>query len=119
AWYAVARAFQNPTAMHSGREIGIAQVAKMHAVAAQPDVVYPTDGIYNQYVDDILVGGKLKYSNGVLPLPNKPGPGVEVAAVAQWELTDTVHREYDEFWAATKADLDIGYLDQVKKVRYY
>jgi glucarate dehydratase len=121
AWYAVARAFQKPTAMHSGREIGIAQVAKMHAVAAQPDVVYPTDGIYNQYVDDILVGGKLKYTNGVLPLSNKPGLGVEVdpAKLAQWELTDSVHREFDEFWAATKADLGIGYLGPDKKVRYY
>lgn len=120
-WYAVARAFQKPTAMHSGREIGIAQMAKMHVVAAQPDVVYPTDGIYNQYVDDILVGGKLKYTDGVLPLSNAPGLGVEVdeAKLAQWELTDRVHREFDDFWASTKADLGIGYLHQDKKVRYY
>ena len=121
AWYAVARAFQKPTAMHSGREIGIAQLAKMHAVAAQPDVVYPTDGIYNQYVDDILVGGKLKYTNGVLPLSDKPGLGEEIdfELVDKLEVTDTVHREFDEFWASTKADLGIGYLGEDKKVRYY
>jgi glucarate dehydratase len=120
-WYATVRAFQRPAAMHSGREIGIAQVAKMHVVAAQPDTVFPTDGIYNQYVDDILVGGKLVYQNGALPLSNKPGLGIEVdeAKLAQWELTDAVHREFDEFWADTKANLGIGALDANSKVRYY
>ena len=44
---------------------------------------------------------------------------VDPAKLAQWELTDTVHRGFDEFWADTKADLGIGYLGQDKKVRYY
>ena len=67
------------------------------------------------------MGGKLKYTNGVLPLSEKPGLGVEIDfdRVAKWELTDTVHREFDEFWASTKADLGIGYLGEDKKVRYY
>jgi hypothetical protein len=72
-------------------------------------------------VDDILVGGKLKYTNGLLPLSEKPGLGVEIDfdRVAKWELTDAVHRGFDEFWASTKADLGIGYLGEDKKVRYY
>jgi glucarate dehydratase len=120
-WYATARAFQKPTAMHSGREIGIAQTAKMHVVAAQPDVVYPSDAMYHQYVDDILVGGKMRYHDGHLSLSNQPGLGVQIdeAKLAQWELTDSVHREFDEFWAETKANLGIGYLGPEKKVRYY
>ena len=57
----------------------------------------------------------------MLPLSNEPGLGIQVdmAKVARWELTDTVHREFDEFWASTKADLGIGYLGEDKKVRYY
>jgi hypothetical protein len=30
-----------------------------------------------------------------------------------------VHREFDECWASTKADLGIGYLGEDKKVRHY
>ena len=72
-WYAIARAFQKPTAMHSGREIGIAQLAKMHVVAAQPDITNATDGIYHQYVDDVLDGGLLTYADGKIALPERPG----------------------------------------------
>lgn len=109
-WYAVARAFQRPTATHSGREIGIAQLAKMHVIAAQPDVVYASDAMYHQYVDDILAGGKLPYSGGVMPLSDKPGLGIELdaARLAKWELTETVHREWDDFWAETMRGLGIG-----------
>lgn len=121
AWYATARAFQKPTAMHSGREIGVAQMAKMHAVAAQPDVTYATDGIYHQYVGDVLAGGMLPYAGGTIPLADKPGLGVELdaAQLARWELTEQVHRELDAFWAHTKADLGIGIADDHNKVRMY
>ena len=109
-WYAIARAFQKPTATHSGREIGIAQLAKMHVIAAQPDVVYASDAMYHQYVDDVLVGGKLIYQDGRIALPDTPGLGAELdpARLAQWELTDQVHREWDEFWADTMRLLKIG-----------
>lgn len=120
-WYATARTFQKPTAMHSGREIGVAQMAKMHAVAAQSDVVYATDGIYHQYVGDVLAGGKLPYRDGIIPLSDKPGLGVELdaAQLARWELTDQVHRELDEFWVHTKAELGIGIADAHSKVRIF
>jgi glucarate dehydratase len=120
-WYAIARAFQKPTAMHSGREIGVAQMAKMHVVAAQPDVVNATDGIYHQYVDDILPGGKLTYTDGAIALPDKPGLGVELdeQKLAQWELTDHIHQEMDTFWAETKRSLGIGPLDANNKARRF
>ncbi len=109
-WYAVARTFLKPTAMHSGREIGIAQTAKVHAMAAQPDVVYPMDAMYHQYVDDILAGGKIPYDHGRMRVPQAPGLGVELdeAKLAQWELTPQLHKEFDEFWAHTKRSLQIG-----------
>jgi len=120
-WYAVARAFRKPTAMHSGREIGIAQMAKMHVVAAQPDITHATDGIYHQYVDDVLSGGKLRYQQGSLALSQQPGLGVDLdmAKLAQWELTESVHRELDEFWIETKQRLGIGAANSNRRVRSF
>lgn len=120
-WYAAARTFRKPTAMHSGREIGIAQMAKMQVVGAQPDIINASDAMYHQYVDDILRGGKLPYRDGVIPLPEKPGLGIELdrAKLAQWELTDRVHREWDEFWDETKRSLGIGPLDADNKARRF
>jgi L-alanine-DL-glutamate epimerase-like enolase superfamily enzyme len=120
-WYAIARAFQKPTAMHSGREIGIAQMAKMHVVAAQPDITNATDGIYHQYVDDILDGGLLTYDNGKIALPERPGLGVELdeERLARWVLTDQVHRELDAFWAETKQAQGIGLFNADNRVRRF
>lgn len=120
-WYAIARAFRKPTAMHSGREIGIEMLAKLHVIGAQPDVIHATDAMYHQYVDDILAGGMLRYTNGVIALPTAPGLGAELdhAKLAQWELTDTVHRELDEFWAETKRQHGVGLLSADNRARQF
>jgi glucarate dehydratase len=120
-WYAVARAFQKPTAMHSGTETGVGQMAKMHAIAAQPDVIHATDAIYHQYAGDVLKGGMLPYSGGAMALPKAPGLGIELDydALARFELTDQVHREFDEFWQATKADQGIGLPGKDNTVRRF
>jgi glucarate dehydratase len=121
AWYAAVRPFRRPTATHSGREIGIAQMAKMHVIAAQPDVVHASDAMYHQYVDDVVAGGMLLYSEGRMLIPDKPGLGVELdyAKIAQWELTDQVHREWDEFWAYTKQLLGIRPYNKNNTVRQF
>ena len=120
-WYAAARMFQKPTAMHSGREIGVAQMAKMHVVAAQPDVIHATDAIYHQYVDDVLEGGKLTYDEGTIGFSQQPGLGIALdgSKLARWELTDEVHRDMDAFWAETKRDLGIGLPDADNTVRRF
>lgn len=121
AWYAIARAFKKPTAMHSGREIGPAMLAKMHVVAAQPDVVHATDAMYHQYADDVLTGGKLRYDGGVIALPEAPGLGIELdeAKLARWELTERVHREWDEFWDHTKRSQGVGPLNAEGRARRF
>ena len=121
AWYAAVRPFRRPTATHSGREIGIAQMAKMHVIAAQPDVIHASDAMYHQYVDDVVVGGMLPYEQGRMLIPDRPGLGIELdhAKLAQWELTDQVHREWDQFWADTKHALGIGPYNKDNTVRQF
>jgi glucarate dehydratase len=107
--------------MHSGTETGVGQMAKMHAIAAQPDVIHATDAIYHQYAGDVLKGGMLPYSGGAMALPKAPGLGIELDydALARFELTDQVHREFDEFWQATKADQGIGLPGKDNTVRRF
>ncbi len=101
----VAEVLNLPVALHSGTELGVQQVAKLHVAAAHPEMRMAGDAIYHEYVDDVLVGGKLAYADGRMTVPQEPGLGVELddAKLAQYELTEARKREYDAFWQATKA----------------
>jgi len=64
--------------IHSGAELGISEVAKIHMATCTPNLTYAIDTHYPHLADDILVGGKMKYDNGTMTAPNKPGLGVEL-----------------------------------------
>jgi glucarate dehydratase len=118
----VAAAFGLGIALHSGTELGVGQMAKVHIAAALPEEIrYAGDAIYPEYVDDILVGGKLQIKDGCMKVPQSPGLGVELdmQRLAQWELTAERHRELDTFWAETKAAIDAGYPSADLLVRHY
>ena len=72
-FFTVAELFHLPATLHSGTEIGVQQVAKLHVAAAHPELAIAGDAIYHQYVDDVLVGGKLCYEHGELPCPRCRG----------------------------------------------
>lgn len=108
-FYTVARVLNLSPAMHSGTELGVLQAAKLHVAAARPEMTHAVDAIYHEYEDDVLLGGKLPYVNGAMPLPPGPGLGIELdeARLARYELTAERHRFYDERWAQIKADYHI------------
>jgi glucarate dehydratase len=43
-----------------------------------PNLAFAADAHYHHLLDDIIVGGKLKYVDGEIALPKGPGLGVEV-----------------------------------------
>ncbi|GIV79727.1 hypothetical protein FKZ61_016295 [Litorilinea aerophila] len=104
-FFTIAEVLNLPATLHSGTEIGVQQAAKLHVAAARPELHIAGDAIYHEYVDDVLVGGKLRYEDGAMPVPQGPGLGVELddARLARYELTAEKHREYDEFWQEIKA----------------
>jgi glucarate dehydratase len=108
-FFTVAHVLGLAASLHSGTELGVQQVAKLHVAAAHPEITIAGDAIYPEYVDDVLVGGKLAIEDGSMLLPQGPGLGVELddAKLAQYELTEQKHREYDEFWREIKADYKI------------
>ena len=74
----VLETFQFSAAVHSSGELGIQLASMLHLGASLPNLNFAADAHYHHLKDDILVGGKLKYENGCIKLPEGPGLGVEV-----------------------------------------
>ena len=116
-----AAAFGLGIALHSGAELDIGQIAKVHIQAALFDQIgYAGDAIYPEYVDGVLVGGKLTIADGHMAVPQRPGFGVYLddAKLAQWELTAERHRELDAFWDDCKARIGVTYPGEDLLVRH-
>lgn len=64
--------------IHSGAELGISEVAKLHMATCTPNLTYAIDTHYPHLADDILVGGKMRYDGGTMTAPDRPGLGVEL-----------------------------------------
>jgi glucarate dehydratase len=66
--------------MHSNSHLGVSLMAMAHLSAATPGLTYDADTHYPWLYeeDEILVGGKLNFVDGGIPVPHKPGLGIEV-----------------------------------------
>ena len=64
--------------IHSGAELGISEIAKVHLATCTPNLTYAIDTHYPHLADDILEGGMLKFTNGTITAPGGPGLGVSL-----------------------------------------
>ena len=108
-FYTIAEVLNIAGGVHSGTETGVLQAAKLHVTAARPELTHAGDAIYHEYADDVLVGGMLKYRDGEMLVPQGAGLGIELdeSKLAQYELTEAKHKEYDEYWADVKRQFKI------------
>jgi glucarate dehydratase len=74
----ILEAFQFGASVHSSGEAGIQLASMLHLGAALPNVSFAADAHYHHLLDDIIVGGKMKYVDGEIALPKGPGLGIEV-----------------------------------------
>ena len=74
----VLETFQFGASVHSSGELGIQLASMLHLGAALPNMSFAADAHYHHLLDDIIVGGKMKYVDGEIALPKGPGLGVEV-----------------------------------------
>ena len=88
----VCEAFRIGLSMHSGAELGVSTAVNLHLAASTPQISYSIDGHYHHIVDDIIKGGKHKYVNGMIKVPEGPGLGVE--------LDEDKVGKYHELWAS-------------------
>jgi glucarate dehydratase len=80
AWMAgvVCQKFQRGISVHSSGELGIQLATMLHLGACLPNITFAADAHYHHLLDDIIVGGKMKYVDGKIALPTASGLGVEL-----------------------------------------
>ena len=74
----VCETFQLGVAVHSSGELGIQLATMLHLGAVVPNLSFAADAHYHHLADDIIVGGKFKYENGAIRVPDAPGLGVRL-----------------------------------------
>jgi glucarate dehydratase len=74
----VCETFQQGIAVHSSGELGIQLASMLHLGAVLPNLAFAADAHYHHLVDDVIVGGKLRYRHGAIAVPSGPGLGVEL-----------------------------------------
>jgi len=62
----------------SGVDLGILDASYVHAAAATPNCTLPSDIVGNFIREDDLIREPLKFENGRVQVPDKPGLGVEL-----------------------------------------
>jgi len=66
--------------MHSNSHLGVSLMAMTHAAAACPNLTYACDTHYPWQTaqDEVVAGGRIRFVNGAVRIPEKPGLGVEL-----------------------------------------
>jgi glucarate dehydratase len=72
----VCETFQIGVAVHSSGELGIQLATMLHLGAVTPNLSFSADAHYHHLTDDIIQGGKFKYENGKINVPDDVGLGV-------------------------------------------
>ena len=66
--------------MHSNNHLGVSLMTMAHAAAVCPMLTYGCDTHYpwQTEIDEVVVGGRVKFHEGTVVIPDKPGLGVEL-----------------------------------------
>jgi glucarate dehydratase len=66
--------------MHSNSHLGVSLMAMTHAAAASPQLTYACDTHYpwQSEADEVVAGGRIRFTDGAVCIPDKPGLGVEL-----------------------------------------
>jgi glucarate dehydratase len=74
----ICRTWNIGLSMHSNSHMAISLAAMTHLAAVVPNLSYACDTHYPWQAEEIVVGGKLRFEDGALPVPTGPGLGVEL-----------------------------------------
>ena len=88
----ICRTFGRGLSMHSNSHIGISLAAMTHLAAAVPNLTYACDTHYPWQSEEVILGGRLKFEDGALPVPTGPGLGIELDRAALARLHENYLR---------------------------
>lgn len=77
----ICETFGRDLSMHSNSHLGISLAAMVHLGAALPKMPYALDTHYPWQSDEVIIGGRLKFTDGSIEVPDGPGLGVELDKV--------------------------------------
>jgi glucarate dehydratase len=80
--------------MHSNNHLGVSMMIMAHACCATPQMLFACDTHYpwQHERDEVLAGGRVKFVDGAIPVPSKPGLGVELDMDQVARLSERYHR---------------------------
>lgn len=66
--------------MHSNSHLGVSLMAMMHVAAACPNLTFACDTHYPWQTDrdEVVAGGRIRFKDGCVAIPDRPGLGVEL-----------------------------------------
>ena len=66
--------------MHSNSHLGVSLMAMTHAAAACPNLTFACDTHYPWQTerDEVVAGGRIRFENGAVRIPERPGLGVDL-----------------------------------------
>lgn len=66
--------------MHSNSHLGVSLIAMTHVAAACPNLTFACDTHYpwQTEADEIVQGGRIRFHEGAVRIPHKPGLGIEL-----------------------------------------
>ncbi len=73
---AICETFQFGVSVHSSGELGIQLATMLHLGAVIPNLIFAADAHYHHLKDDIIAGGKMRFEQGSMAVPDSPGLGV-------------------------------------------
>jgi glucarate dehydratase len=74
----ICETFGRGLSMHSNSHLGISLAAMVHLGAAIPNFKYALDTHYPWQSDEVIIGGRMKFEDGSVLVPQEPGLGVEL-----------------------------------------
>jgi glucarate dehydratase len=86
----ICETFGRDLSMHSNSHLGISLAAMVHLGAALPKMPYALDTHNPWQSDEVILGGRIKFTDGSVMVPEEPGLGVELDKVALARL----HQNY-------------------------
>ena len=89
---AVCETFQLGVAVHSSGELGIQLATMLHLGAVLPNLSFAADAHYHHLTDDVIEGGLMRYENGSIAVPDKPGLGVTLDRAKLAEYSELYRR---------------------------
>jgi glucarate dehydratase len=79
--------------MHSNNHLGVSLMTMAHAAAAAPHVLFACDTHYPWQTerDEVVAGGRIRFENGCVRIPDRPGLGVDL----DYDQLDRCKRIYE------------------------